>query len=388
MAIQFTDKPGIVAYLTAGDPDLDTTRDIALAAIDNGADVIELGVPFSDPLADGPVIQRASERAVGRGVRLTDVLEVAKEIRAARPSAGLVLFSYLNPVVRFGASHAIVRETILRSAEGEGKYVRPVGPLTNYAHVKLRIEPNIPGKGLDFRNDCATATLPSEYIKPIEEGIEEAMNGGVVAGHPLIGLKVSLYDGSYDEVGSNSMSFRIAASMALKDAARKANPTLLQPPSGMSYYCKAAAEAGIDGVLLTDMIVEEAGEYLEAMQANQLAPIFLAAPTSPDRRLKAIAEASLATGKTGFVYAISRVGITGTQQQVAGDAAELVGRLRQFTKLPIAVGFGISNAEHVAAVGKFADAAVIGSALVSLIEQSSPEEAPATVGRFIRNLRE
>jgi len=251
MPITFIQRPGIVAYLTAGDPDLVTTRDIALAAIDNGADVIELGVPFSDPLADGPVIQRASERAVGRGVRLTDVLGVAKEIRAARPSAGLVLFSYLNPVVK----------------------------------------------------------------------------------------------------------------------------------RGMNRLCEEAAEAGVDGVLLTDMIVEEADEYLEAMQANQLAPIFLAAPTSPDRRLKAIGEAS-----RGFVYAISRVGITGTQTQVAGDAAELVARLRQFTKLPIAVGFGISNAEHVAAVGKFADAAVIGSALVSLIEKSSPEEAPAAVGRFIAAL--
>jgi len=245
-----------VAYLTAGDPDLATTRDIALSAIDNGADVIELGVPFSDPLADGPVIQRASERAVGRGVRLTDVLAIAREIRSARPSAGLVLFSYLNPVVK----------------------------------------------------------------------------------------------------------------------------------RGMKRLCEEAVEAGIDGVLLTDMIVEEADEYLEAMRASQLAPIFLAAPTSPDRRLKAIAEASLATGKAGFVYAISRVGITGTQTQVAGDAAELVARLRQFTTLPIAVGFGISNAEHVAAVGKFADAAVIGSALVSLIEKSTPEEAPAVVGRFVSGL--
>ena len=253
MAIAFSQKPGIVAYLTAGDPDLKTTRDIALAAIDNGADVIELGVPFSDPLADGPVIQRASERAVGRGVRLTDVLGVAKEIRAARPSAGLVLFSYLNPVVK----------------------------------------------------------------------------------------------------------------------------------RGMKRLCEEAAAAGIDGVLLTDMIVEEAGEYLEAMHANDLAPIFLAAPTSPDRRLKAIGEAS-----RGFVYAISRVGITGTQTQIASDAEQLVGRLRQFTKLPIAVGFGISNAEHVAAVGRFADAAVIGSALVSMIEKSSPEEAPAAVGSFIRGLRE
>jgi tryptophan synthase alpha chain len=252
VAIEFKKRPGIVAYLTAGDPDLETTRDIALAAIDNGADVIELGVPFSDPLADGPVIQRASERAVARGTRLTDVLELTQQLRIARPSAGLVLFSYLNPVVRMG----------------------------------------------------------------------------------------------------------------------------------ISTFCARAAEAGADGVLLTDMIVEEAGEYLEAMHEHKLAPIFLAAPTSPDVRLQAIANAS-----QGFVYAISRVGITGTQQKVAGDASELVGRLRRFTTLPIAVGFGISNAEHVKAVGEFADAAVIGSALVALIEKSSTSEAPVAVGRFIAELR-
>jgi tryptophan synthase alpha chain len=252
VAIEFRKKPGIVAYLTAGDPDLATTRNIALAAIDNGADVIELGVPFSDPLADGPVIQRASERAVKRGTRLTDVLELAQQLRTARPSAGLVLFSYLNPVMRMG----------------------------------------------------------------------------------------------------------------------------------MKTFCSRAAEAGADGVLLTDMIVEEAGEYLEAMRENTLAPIFLAAPTSPDVRLKAIAEVS-----QGFVYAISRVGITGTQQKIAGDASELVARLRRFTTLPIAVGFGISNAEHVKAVGEFADAAVIGSALVALIERSSVTEAPAAVGRFVAGLR-
>src|SRR5246127_4088309 len=102
MPLRFPNKPGLVAYVTAGDPDLKTTREICLAAIDNGADVIELGVPFSDPLADGPVIQRASERAVARGTRLTDVLGLAKELRAARPKAGLVLFSYLNPVMRMG----------------------------------------------------------------------------------------------------------------------------------------------------------------------------------------------------------------------------------------------------------------------------------------------
>jgi tryptophan synthase alpha chain len=252
VAIEFQRKPGIVAYLTAGDPDLPTTREIALAAIDNGADVIELGVPFSDPLADGPVIERASQRAVARGTTLTQVLGMAAELRKARPSAGLVIFSYLNPVVRMG----------------------------------------------------------------------------------------------------------------------------------MKTFCTKAAQAGVDGVLLTDMIVEEAGEYLEAMRECELAPVFLAAPTSPDARLKAIAEVS-----QGFVYAISRVGITGTQQTVAGDASELVGRLRKFTRLPIAVGFGISNAEHVKAVGEFADAAVIGSALVGLIEKTSKEEAANVVGRFVAGLR-
>jgi len=255
MPITFSRKPGLVAYLTAGDPDLATTRDIALAAIDNGADVIELGVPFSDPLADGPVIQRASERAVARGVRLSDVLGVASELRKARPQCGIVMFSYLNPVVRMG-------------------------------------------------------------MKP---------------------------------------------------------------------FCAAAKDAGADGVLLTDMIVEEAGEYLSAMHDNKLAPIFLAAPTSPDVRLKAIAQAS-----GGFVYAISRVGITGTQQKLADDAEQLVRRLRAFTEplqLPIALGFGISNAEHVRTVAKFADAAVIGSALVALIEQSSPAEAAGAVGKFIAGLR-
>jgi tryptophan synthase alpha chain len=129
------------------------------------------------------------------------------------------------------------------------------------------------------------------------------------------------------------------------------------------------------------MIVEEAGEYLEAMQANNLAPVFLAAPTSPDARLKAIAENS-----KGFVYAISRVGITGTQSSLTSDASQVVTRLKQFTKLPIAVGFGVSNAEHVKAVGEFADAAVIGSAIVQLIEKTEPKEAAAAVGKFVAGL--
>jgi tryptophan synthase alpha chain len=250
--IQFPHKPGLVIYFTAGDPDLATTRDMAIAAIDSGADVIELGVPFSDPLADGPVIQRASERAVARGTRLTDVLGICKEIREARPDAGIILFSYLNPVVRMG----------------------------------------------------------------------------------------------------------------------------------MEAFAKAAKAAGADGVLLTDMIVEEADEYLKVMRENDLAPVFLAAPTSPDARLKAIAENS-----QGFVYAISRVGITGTQTELATDARALVERIRKFTKLPIALGFGISNAEHVRAVGEFADAAVVGSAIVALIEQSPADEVVGVVGEFVTGLR-
>jgi tryptophan synthase alpha chain len=271
MAIGFEQHPGLVVYLTAGDTglspragsaaggaqhgptDLSTTRKIALAAIDAGADVIELGVPFSDPLADGPVIQRASERALARGTRLVDVLALAKELRAARPKAGLVIFSYLNPVLRYG----------------------------------------------------------------------------------------------------------------------------------LSRFADAAADAGVDGVLLTDMIVEEADEYLAEMERVKLAPIFLAAPTSPDERLKAIAANS-----KGFVYAISRTGITGKQQNVAADAAALVERIRRWTKLPVSLGFGISNATHVAEVGRFADAAVIGSAIVELIERSPEEEAPGAVSRFIEGLRQ
>jgi tryptophan synthase alpha chain len=257
MALSFNHKPGLVVYLTAGDPSVDATRAIALEAIDAGADVIELGVPFSDPLGDGPVIQRASERAVARGTRMADVLKIAGEIRTARPKAGIIVFTYLNPILRYG----------------------------------------------------------------------------------------------------------------------------------LSRFVDDAAAAGADGVLVIDMIVEEAGEYLAEMDRAGLAPVFLAAPTSPDDRLKAIA-----THSKGFVYAISRVGITGKQQNMTADAAALVARIRRWSGpagvgLPVAVGFGISTAEHIAQVGEFADAAVIGSAIVELIERSSPEAAPGAVARFIKGLR-
>jgi tryptophan synthase alpha chain len=135
--------------------------------------------------------------------------------------------------------------------------------------------------------------------------------------------------------------------------------------------------------LLTDMIVEEAAEYLQVMREHDLAPVFLAAPTSPDARLKAIAESS-----QGFVYAISRVGITGTQVDLASDAEALVARIRQFTKLPVALGFGVSTPAHVKAVGEFADAAVVGSAIVALIEKTATEDAAKAVGEFVRSLRD
>ena len=249
MAIVFKKRPVLVAYITCGDPSLDISREVALAAIRAGADVIELGVPFSDPVADGPVIQRASERALQHGTNLNGVLEVAKQLRQ-QSNAGLVVFSYLNPILQFG----------------------------------------------------------------------------------------------------------------------------------LEKFCAAAAEAGVDGSLVTDLPVEEAGEYLRAMKAHKLAPVFLAAPTSPEKRLREVAKHSC-----GFVYAISRTGITGTRQELAGDARSLVERLRVHTKLPIAVGFGVSTPEQFAEVGSFADAAVVGSAIVQRIEQNPGREA-AAVSEFLSSL--
>ncbi len=150
---------------------------------------------------------------------------------------------------------------------------------------------------------------------------------------------------------------------------------------GLRKFADDAAAAGVDGVLVVDLIVEEAAEYLAEMERVKLAPIFVAAPTSPDDRLE-----SIAMHTKGFVYAISRVGVTGKQQSLTADAASLVARIRRWTGLPIALGFGISNAEHVAQVAKFADAAVIGSAIVELIEHSTPDAAPGAVGRFIEGL--
>src|SRR5437762_3878239 len=251
MPLSFNKKPALAAYVTCGDPDLATTEQIVLAAIDAGADVIELGVPFSDPVADGPVIQRASERALVNKTSLTQVIEVAASLRRVRSEAGLIIFSYWNPVLRFG----------------------------------------------------------------------------------------------------------------------------------LKRFCDALSGAGIDGALITDLTVEESQEYSQAMRARNLATVFLAAPTSTDERLRAIAQAS-----SGFIYAVSRTGITGTQKQLSDDAEQLVNRIRNHTDLPVALGFGISNADQFASVGAFADAAVIGSAIVQIVEQSG-SRAPVRVAEFIRGLR-
>ncbi len=250
MPLHFTTHPTLVAYVTCGDPDLATTREIALAAIEAGAGIIELGVPFSDPLADGPVIQRASERALKHGTSLEQVLKLAAEIREHSQSVGLIVFSYLNPILQMG----------------------------------------------------------------------------------------------------------------------------------VQKFCKVARHAGLDGVLITDLPVEESAEYLCAARKNDLVTVFLAAPTSTDERLKQIAAVS-----TGFVYAVSRTGVTGARQQMPEDASGLVERLRRFTKLPVAVGFGISTPEQFASVGKFADAAVVGSAIVQTIERN-PGREPAAVAEFVRQL--
>lgn len=249
MPLKVSNHPSLVAYVTCGDPDLATTLDIVLAAIDAGADIIELGVPFSDPVADGPVIQRASERALKNGTTLENVLKLAYDIRK-KSQAGLIIFSYLNPIMRMS----------------------------------------------------------------------------------------------------------------------------------IAKFSAAASHAGVDGALVTDLPMEEADDYLSEMRKRNLATVFLAAPTSTDARLKQIAATS-----SGFVYAVSRTGVTGTQKQFPEDAQTLVKRLRGYTKLPIAVGFGISTAVQFASVGKFADAAVVGSAIVEIIERNPGKEAES-VAQFVRSL--
>jgi tryptophan synthase alpha chain len=228
-------RKGLIAYVTAGDPSPERTPALVQALERGGADLIELGVPFSDPIADGPVIQRAGQRALDAGTTLHKVLEIAAEIRQ-RSEIPLLLFTYLNPVVRYGLD-ALARD---------------------------------------------------------------------------------------------------------------------------------AAACGMDGCLLIDASVEEAGEYVEAMHRHGLDTVFLATPTSTERRLRLVAQYS-----TGFVYLVSRTGVTGARASLSETVIPLIAAMRQVTNLPLAVGFGVSLPEHVAQLGRHVEAVVVGSALVQLIEREA-----------------
>jgi tryptophan synthase alpha chain len=247
-------KPGLVAYVTAGDPDHAASAEILTALERGGADIIEVGVPFSDPIADGPAIQRATERALGAGGTLDRTLQLVAEVRQGL-SAPIVLFTYVNPVLRMGVDTFVGR----------------------------------------------------------------------------------------------------------------------------------AADAGVDGVLLLDLPIEESGPVRAALDRRGLDQIFLVSPTTSDRRL-----AKAASLGRGFLYAISRLGVTGARDSVASSAAPLAARVRRATRLPIAMGFGISRPEHVREVAAIADAAVVGSAIVQVIaEEAAAGRAPAAqVERFVRWLKD
>jgi tryptophan synthase alpha chain len=243
---------GIIAYITAGDPSLESSEEIVVAAAEAGADVIELGVPFSDPVADGPVIQRASDRALRSGTTLAGVLGLVGRLRQST-QVPLVLFSYFNPILQMG----------------------------------------------------------------------------------------------------------------------------------LERFADAATRAGADGVLVTDLTPEEAVEYRSVLQAHNLDTIFLAAPTSTDARLTVISAAT-----TGFLYLVSRTGVTGTRDALPTELPALVRRARKFTHLPIAVGFGISLPTHVTVLGGIADAAVVGSALMAVVEKaSSADKGAAAVADLVRALK-
>ena len=242
---------GLIVYLTAGDPTLDATGELLVALDRAGVDVIELGVPFSDPLADGPVIQRASERALRSGTTLRRILERFPDWRQA-VRVPMILFSYYNPILQYG--------------------------LENFAAT--------------------------------------------------------------------------------------------------------AAEAGVDGALVVDLSPEEAENYVRAMRAQNLDTVFLASPTSPDARLKQAAEFS-----TGFLYLISRTGVTGERGEIASGVQPLVERVRRVTSLPLAVGFGISTPAQVREVQGHADAAVVGSAVVHAIEERYSRAGPAAIEQFVRGLK-
>jgi tryptophan synthase alpha chain len=245
------DRKGFIPFVTAGDPDLQTSLSIVLKLAEMGADVIELGVPFSDPMADGPTIQRSSARALQNGVSLVDVIDLASQFRT-KSEVPVVLFSYFNPIMRFG----------------------------------------------------------------------------------------------------------------------------------IEQFAKRAADAGVDGVLLTDVIENEATELSENFAQKGIDLISLIAPTTTDERLL-----DICVNARGFVYAVSRAGVTGARDSVSSEAERLVRRARGFTKLPIAVGFGISTRDQIADVWRYADAAVVGSAIVAEIEKADPPDtAVSVVGSFVSTL--
>ncbi len=248
---------GFIPFIVAGDPNLQTTKGLIIELARAGASLIELGVPFSDPVADGVTIQAASERALLNPVSVQAILEIVAEVRSEKCGVPIILFSYFNPILQFG--------------------------LNNFA--------------------------------------------------------------------------------------------------------EKAFEAGVDGILVTDLVPEEAEEFQSILAAKDLALIMLAAPTSSDERLQKICSRA-----SGFVYAVSRAGVTGARTALSSDAETLVGRLRNFTDLPIAVGFGISNSSQVQDTWKYADAAVVGSAIVaeiarlSMLMDGNPEEFIEKVGAFAENL--
>ncbi len=245
-------KSGLIIYLTAGDPSLEATGELLQAIDRGGADVIELGVPFSDPLADGPVIQRASERALKSGTTLKKILAALASWKKS-VKAPIILFSYYNPIVQYGLT--------------------------------------------EFASDTR--------------------------------------------------------------------------------------KAGADGALAVDLTPEESTTYVKAMRAHQLDTVFLASPTSTKRRLEIAAKVS-----TGFLYLISRTGVTGEREQIASGLKPLIEMVRSATDLPLAVGFGISTPEHVRAVQSLADAAVVGSAVVHAIEEKYPKGGAQAIEDFVRWLKE
>jgi tryptophan synthase alpha chain len=245
-------RTGLITYTTAGDPDLPRSGEILKALDRAGADVLEVGVPFSDPLADGPVIQRATERALAAGGSLRATLALIAEVRPA-VSAPIVVFTYANPLLRLG----------------------------------------------------------------------------------------------------------------------------------LDTFARQAAEAGVDGVLVLDLPIEEAGAFRETLAASQIDMIFLLSPTTTDARIQKAAELG-----RGFLYGISRLGVTGARDRVASGAEALVRRIRAHSSLPVALGFGISQPGHVTEVGAYADAVVVGSALVSIIaEGNGASGLTARVEEYVRWLR-